>query len=315
MKQQDIRVDVEALPEARWRKVDEAVFAAIEAGPSMVPPAPRRRPWIAVGVAIAAAAALVIYAKWPAPPAKPLAVVAPSHIETGTARSFVQLGFASIDVGPDSEVTTSGDEEHGVVVVLAHGSVDCEVAPRKDRPPFVVQSGNVRITVVGTHFTVTRSLTPNNTSVTVTHGIVDVSHDGTVTHVAAGESWPTLAREIIPTDPLPTATATASASPVVPSASLAFSRPAPSAAPKPPSEQDQFNQAQRLERSDPAQARTTYMRIANKGGPFASMSLYGAARLASDQGDSAEAHRLAQQYLDRYPTGLNADDARRILAH
>lgn len=306
MKHPKIRVDVEPLSEARWRKVDDAVLSSIDAGPSMRPPAPVRRPWLVPAVAaFAIAAGVLVYTQWPVAPA-PVAHVAPSHIETGTGRSFVQLGFATLDVGPESEVTTSGDEEHGMVVVLERGSVDCEVSPRDRRPPLVVQAGNVRVTVVGTHFTVRRE--PSGTSVTVTHGVVDVAHDGTVTHVRAGEGWP----------PVLAASSTAGMAPPPPSistsASLSSSPPRPHvpAPPAAPSDQAQYERAASLERSDPAEARAIYLRLSEKGGPWASNALFAAARLASERGNGAEAQRLSKQYLDRYPSGPNAEDARRL---
>jgi hypothetical protein len=312
MKHPKIRVDIEPLSEARWRKVDDVVLSAIDAGPSLRPPAPAKRRWIApAAAAVAIAAAIVVYAKWPSNGNVQNAPVAhaPSHIETGSGRSFVQLGFAALDVGPSSEITTSGDEEHGVLVVLEHGRVDCEVAPRKERPPFVVQAGNVRVTVVGTHFTVNRDA--SGTSVSVAHGIVDVAHDGTVTHVAAGEAWPP------PVLPVPSFAPSvlpipSSAPPASTSASLAS--PPPSMRPHVPgpTDQSQYERAAQLERSDPEQARAIYLKLSEKGGPWASNALFAAARLASERGNASEAQRLSKQYLDRYPNGPNAEDARRL---
>lgn len=301
MKHPKIRVDVEPLSEARWRKVDDAVLGSIDAGPSLRPAAPvARRRWIVPAAAAVAMAAVVVYLKWPSAAHVQNAPIAraPSHIETGTGRSFVQLGFAGLDVGPDSEVTTSGDEVHGMLVVLEHGSVDCEVLPRKERPPFVVQAGNVRVTVVGTHFMVRRDA--SGTSVSVSHGIVDVAHDGTVTHVGAGEAWPAL---IVSPPAVSTSASLASSPPPV------SARPHP---PPPPSDQSQYERAAQLERSDPEQARTIYLRLSEKGGPWASNALFAAARLASERGNTAEAQRLSKQYLDRYPSGPNAEDARRL---
>lgn len=302
MKHPKIRVDVEPLSEARWRKVDDAVLSAIDAGPSIRPAAPATRRWIAVA-AVAIAAAVLVYAKWPSKVQTAPVAHAPSHIETGTGRSFVQLGFAALDVGPSSEITTSGDEEHGVLVVLEHGRVDCEVAPRKDRPPFVVQAGNVRVTVVGTHFTVNRDA--SGTSVSVAHGIVDVAHDGTVTHVAAGDAWP-------PPPPPPPEPTPSSAPPASTSASLASSPPPVRPHAPGPTDQSQYEKAAQLERSDPEQARAIYLRLSEKGGPWAPNALFAAARLASERGNAGEAQRLSKQYLDHYPSGPNAEDARRL---
>lgn len=308
MKHRKIRVEVEPLSDARWRRVDDAVMSAVDAGPSLRPPAPvPRRAWIRpAAAAVLLAAGLFVYVKWPSSPSPPPIPTsqAPSHIETGAGRSFVQLGFASLDVGPASEVTTSGDEAHGMLVVLERGSVDCEVSPRDRRPPFVVQAGNVRVTVVGTHFTVRRDA--GGTSILVSHGIVDVAHDGTVTHVAAGEAWPS------PVGPTASA-AEPEPPPVTPSASLASSHPVPAPPRAPPSsDQSQYERAASLERTDPVEARAIYLRLSERGGPWAPNALFAAARLASERGHAVEAQRLAKQYLERYPKGPNAEDARRL---
>lgn len=296
-----LQVDVEPLSESRWRKVDEAVFAAIEA-PSMRPAPLKKKPrWVipaAAGAVAVAAAIAFLVVKRPEPPA-----IAASHIETGAGRSMVQIGSATVDVGPASEVTTSGDDTNGVVVVLEHGSVDCEVAPRRGRPPFVVQAGSVRVTVVGTHFTVRREL--DGTTVLVTRGIVDVAYDGQVTHVSAGESWPA-----------PTASVTAMATASGPASAAPIATSLPSFTPPKPvlSDQAQYERAAAMESKDPDGATGIYLRLANKGGPWAANALFAAGRLASERGNRAEATRLLSQYLDRYPNGANADDARRLLA-
>src|SRR4051812_36941753 len=110
-----IHVKVEPLSEARWRDVDEALFDALDA--SVAPPVrrpPVRAFALAGGVALAAAAAIALLARRPAPPPIAVAPPMPSHIETGPTRSFVALGFASLDVAPASAVTTTGDDARGV---------------------------------------------------------------------------------------------------------------------------------------------------------------------------------------------------------
>jgi TolA-binding protein len=57
----------------------------------------------------------------------------------------------------------------------------------------------------------------------------------------------------------------------------------------------------------------TYKRLANGRGQYAAMSLFAAGRLAADRGRKTEARTYLQNYLSKYPNGLNAEDARRLL--
>jgi hypothetical protein len=112
----------------------------------------------------------------------------PARIMTGVADSHVVVGNSWLDVAPESAVVVSGDDEHGVLVVLDRGSVTCDVAPRAGRPPFVIRAGITLVRVVGTRLTVTRS--GDSARVEVTHGTVEVSAEGQTALVHDGESWP-----------------------------------------------------------------------------------------------------------------------------
>ena len=59
-------------------------------------------------------------------------------------------------MAPQSTLLLAGDERRGVELYLERGRAHFEVAPRVQRPPFVVRAGAVRVTVVGTAFTVAR---------------------------------------------------------------------------------------------------------------------------------------------------------------
>jgi hypothetical protein len=61
------------------------------------------------------------------------------------------------------------------------------VAPRGERPPFVVQAGDVRVRVVGTRFGVSRGR--DAVTVDVTKGIVEVESHGEIQRVGAGQRW------------------------------------------------------------------------------------------------------------------------------
>ena len=75
-----------------------------------------------------------------------------------------------------------------------------------------------------------------------------------------------------------------------------------------------FEQAARLEAADPPQALRIYRSLARENGPWAENALYAAGRLELEHGQHARARQLLRRYLDRYPDGVNASDARSLLA-
>lgn len=74
-----------------------------------------------------------------------------------------------------------------------------------------------------------------------------------------------------------------------------------------------YEQAERLEATDPAQAIALYEALAQERGPWAPTALFAQARLELDRGNRARAQALLQTYLRRYPKGANAAMARRLL--
>jgi len=321
------RIPIEPLSEARWKKIDDAVFAALDAGGSdasklaSVPPPPkangnvRRLLFIGSGLAVAAVI-LAFVLRAVLMQDKGDVAMNPSHIQTGDESSRLAIGESSLAISPSSSVVASGDAEHGVLVVLEKGKVECEVAPRKGRPPFVVQAGDVRVRVVGTRFAVERRA--NDVRVSVSHGAVEVSGGAETVMLHDGESWP---RTLGAVDSAPPASVSAPL--VVPSASEG---PAPSAT-APTSVQSAGPQISRdvldqrayvsaagAEARDPDAAMATYKRLASGGGPWSQPALFAAGRLAADRGRSADAKRYLESYLSRYPHGANAEDARQILS-
>ncbi|MDB4936239.1 MAG: FecR protein [Labilithrix sp.] len=339
MKSDHPKIPVEPLSEARWEKIDAAVFDALDGdrtgrAPSsrpLAPSTPRRTRMNVVvlsGVCAAAAAVLLFFALRESRPAAPHAeraeaVMNPSHIETGDSPSRLAVGESTIEVGPSSAVVASGDDAHGVLVVVEKGAVDCEVTPRKDRPPFVVQAGNVRVRVVGTRFVVTRDAA--SVRVKVAHGAVEVSRGADVTMLHDGESWPLLEPAPAPPAPVPPSAVTASAPSMMPSTTPAPTSPRetfprlhlpgdPPGTISPPDAKQIYDDAARVEATQPDSAMVSYRRLAANGGPWAPPALFAAGRLASDRGQTNDAKRLLAEYVTRYPKGPNAEDARKILA-
>ncbi len=356
----DPRIEVEPLSDARWARTERALFERLEREVDFADALPVRVPrWrspaalVVAGAVAASIGALASRALWRSPDA-PVA----SHIETGDSRSHLVVGGATIDVAPRSDVIVSGDGDHGVLLVLDKGGVDCEVASRHGRPPFVVQAGDVRVRVVGTHFAVAREA--DGVRVDVTRGVVEVDARGETQSVAAGAHWPSapaltqtlaspeaLAPSEAPSAPLPSASSTPSETSALahvavsprrapaPPATSAPREPAPDAPatntsptttsptaasstspvpPRAPTAQNRYEAAARLESSDPAAALASYRAISRDGSDaWAANALYAAGRLEADRGARDDARALLEEYVARFPRGLNAPDARELL--
>ncbi len=301
-------LEVEPLSDARFARAERMLFERLarEGTAAPLPSRSRAIKWGGWGVALAAAAAIVVllWRPWSAAPPQVVGVSpSPSHFVSESSASHVALGENELDLGPRTSLVSTGDDDHGVVLVLEEGSVTCHVAPRHGRPPFVVQAGDVRVTVKGTRFTVTRG--GADVTVSVESGVVDVASDGTRTELTAGGRWPAVA--IVPAAPTVTVTATATASAppaVVPSTT---GRPMPDA-------RARFEAAETLEASDPEAALGAYASLAKGSGPWAENALFAEGRLLAERGRTAEAQKVLGDYLTRYPSGPNAGDARALLA-
>jgi transmembrane sensor len=188
-----IVVDVPA-SDARREHVERRVFEQLTAlriadrADAVAIPARRRWPvWVAAG-GLATAACVAVVMLVGREPAAPAVASSPSLVQTpaGGASRFT-VGDAVIDAGSDTSVTVQQDAIGGVTLALARGSVDCEVEPRGDRPPFRVVAGEVSVAVVGTRFTVAR--VNGAVRVDVIRGVVRVASPAGERLVAAGETW------------------------------------------------------------------------------------------------------------------------------
>ena len=217
----DMRLPVEVDPwsDGRWSRIERELFEKL-AGPDATARELARgrvvqRRAVAIGGLLAAAAAVAaVFIR----PSGVLRTSDRMRIVTTDSASEVTVGESSLLVAPRSLVMVSGDDEHGVDVLLDRGTVTCEVAPRKGRPPFIVDAGGVRVRVIGTRFTVARDGVA--TSVIVDHGVVEVSTSGKVAVLHDGDHWPAQAA---PSAPAP------APSFVAPSSTAVLEAPPPSA--------------------------------------------------------------------------------------
>lgn len=310
---------IEELPDVSWQRIERKLFARLASGAAAGGPAPaparsaRRRTWlVAGGLAAAAAAVLAVIvlrgggdqsAVATRPPAE---ARAPSRIATKDAPSAVSVGDVALEIAPHSALLVDEDRDRALLFVLERGEATFRVAPVGDRPPVAVQAGDVRIEVIGTAFAVSRQ--GDSARVLVYEGVVALVHGGERTRLAAGSVWPQAPVAPPPDQPsVPPPPARRMKQPP------AERRPdAPLAAP-PLSDKERYRRAQELEQKDPDQARALYRELVGRGGAWAPNALYAHALLEDRLGDPRAARRLLEQYLTRYPQGLNAADARELL--
>jgi len=306
------KLPIEPLDNARWDRIERSLDQRLERKPiasrSTAARSSTQRLTLALaGVAAAAAVSVVL---WDAsrPTAKPMTVAMTSvtHVETQGTPSHVDVGSSSLDVAAHSSARIEGNDEAGVLVALDHGSVECEVAPRRGRPPFVVRAGDVSVRVVGTHFRVERN--EEATQVTVQRGAVEVESHGTTTVVRAGASWPLTSEVAAPvatqiiSAPIPATSATK-----LPNVGVATTAILPSP-------RERYDRALALEASRPDEALAIYRELASGQGAWAMNALYAEGRFELERGNNDIARALFSEYLRRYPAGANANDARDLAA-
>lgn len=317
------RPQVEPMSAAAWTRIERGVFERLDQPRvATLPLAPARRPrWPLFALpAVAAAAALVVLFVVPrGEPQAPVVVDEPSRVVSGDTPSQVSFADAHLTLDPHTAIVMTR-ETAGPSVVIDRGRTELVVAPRGDRPPFVVRAADVVVRVVGTQFAVSRS--EERVSVEVTHGIVDVQYRAVVHRLHAGDSWTSEAPEQIghaataaANDPDPIAP------PPAPAAPSATTTPAPSsptvaAAPVPPQAavdpRAEYDRLSALERRDPKAALEGYLQLSKGKTAWAPVALYAAGRLAADLKDP-RAKTFLDIYLRRFPRGANADDARNLL--
>lgn len=311
------RLEIEPLEKARWDRIERNLRDRLEQEPvSAHRPTVREertpRPVVAFVFAGAAAALIGAFA-WselhPAPHVAEHPASSITRVETRDAPSHLAVGESSLDVAAHSVARIEGNDETGVNVSLDRGAIDCEVSPRHGRPPFLVHAGDVTVRVVGTHFHVDHE--DGRTHVSVQHGAVEVESHGDKTLVPAGSSWPVEHAAISPED-LPKAATTDTAHvglAITPSATV--TAPAPSSLPSP---RERYDRAAAIEATHPDEALSIYRELASGTDSWAMNALYAEARLELERGNKDSARKRFAEYLQRYPTGPNANDARELSA-
>jgi hypothetical protein len=321
---------VEPLSRPAWERVEAGVFERLDRGEHLTVPKPVARPrtagqiW-AGAIALAAAAAFLLWwrLELPAAPGGPAQarkdessqpVQLPAraipeeraHILTTGDSTRTTIGEATLTLAAASDVHVSGSDADGWLIQLEAGQVDCEVAPRRGRPAFVVRAGETQVTVVGTRFTVTRE--GFGARVRVREGHVQVSSGATQLSLGPGEEWPDVPRVTVPLLKEPSDGSEASG--ILPAAKAAR---AVKRAQRAPDAAQQFERAARLEADDSRAALDIYRRLASGKGRWAANALYAQARLEFEMGHRKRAQVLLRRYLEHYPQGPNTTDVRSLL--
>ena len=317
-------IEIPRLSDLSRHRIREAVFQRLDAGDlpveevedagADVTPLPvrrRRTAMIAGGAAVAAAAAaaVVVLAVRDGAPAGPSF----SRVATDEAPSRVTVGEADLTLAARSAMTVSESPDGGVVVALEQGEVRCAVAPRGERPPFVVLAADVRVEVVGTRFTVRRD--GEVVGVVVDEGTVRVARAGEAQLVRASGTWPV----VTASGPDPEAEPEAEPEPEMAMDPMRVGRPKPARRESAPVQEkpavdpdkEQYKKAQKAETERrPGEALAIYKQIAAGGSKWAPMALFAQAGLEAELGNKAAARRLLTEYLRRYPNVFNAPVAR-----
>ncbi|HEY6040308.1 MAG TPA: FecR family protein [Kofleriaceae bacterium] len=295
------RIERNVFAQLAQMRVADRADAAVPA-----PPSSNRRAWMfaGLGAAVAAAVILVVTTKSDAPVAAPIAEdTTPSRIVTPVGgESQFTVGDAVIVAASDTSVDVKRAPDGGITLVVARGAVDCDVAPRNQRPPFHVIAGDVSVEVVGTRFSVARTPSPR---VDVVRGKVRVRAPGGTWLLAAGDSW---------TPPVSGSggeQVAEQAPPQAPDPDIEIDRTpnrnSPTPTPTQVSPHAQYQLAQKLEATDVARAARMYRAIASSKDAWAAPALFGLAELEAKT-NAAQALHDCNEYLRRFADSAQAED-------
>ena len=318
---------VEPMSDMQWARVERGLMARLDSQPSALPEEPPRRRWVLIAAPVLAAAAALIVVlalrgdePQPAPQISTVTDSAgsdeePSRVVAGDAPSSVSFGDAHLTLEAKTAIVMTR-EGGSPSVLVERGTTEFTVAPRAQRPPFIVRAGDTVVRVVGTQFRVARS--DERVVVSVEHGIVDVQFRGNTVRVSEGQTW----RSETPDDVTSTA---AVAPPVTPDPIVEEPVVTPPPAPpkktvkvEPPApaavdlDREKYERMVTLEVRTPAAALAGYLELSRGNSKWAAVALYSAGRLAADLGDR-RAITFLTIYLRRFPTGANVSDARTLL--
>jgi TolA-binding protein len=335
----DQKFPVEPLPDAAWNRIERAVFERAQAGAAVAQAKrqPARRWALLVAAAVLLAVGGLFWSR--SLQRAELARMASTRIVADEGFTETLLDDVLVRLEPASALVVVDQGVRGSLVLLERGNARFSVPPRAGRPPFAVQAGEVRVEVVGTRFRVLRQ--GGLVRVEDDEGRVRVTADGQSTLLEPGASWSN--RALTPTSEVEARASARAQSPEARTAPVAkeSSRPALKRAASAPlasaleekvaplpasaeaagaelargglSQTERFEQAARLEASDPEAAQRGYASLVAEGGRWGETALYAQGRLALERGEHEHARELLQRYLSLYPRGANVADVHSLL--
>jgi hypothetical protein len=312
---------VEPLSREAWERVERAVFDALDKPPAeregwrLRLPAPWQLAslgfavtlvvWVAVkGLGTFGEGTTTAGGEGAVSEARPSATVIPegTRIVTTTGPTQTNVGDAVLMISEHSVLRITGDEALGWQVRLHEGRVELFVPPRANRPDFLVESGDVRVRVIGTRFSVAQQAAA--TEVSVSEGTVRVERgQSQLAVLGPGQMWSSRKVEDVPKRPVRNA-----------ARAVGSSKPTATGRVPPATARQRFEEAARLEPTNPDAALALYRGLAASGGAWAATALFAEARLELQEGRPERARGLLERYLRQYPDGANASDAKRLLA-
>ncbi len=193
------KIPVPPMDELRVARLERSIVAQVEALPAPAPAVGHS--FFRYGIAAIAVAGVLLAialnlrgaqlgegAVAMIPPVQQVAQMQePMEVVTGEGQTTqLSLGDAQIEVGENTEISVQRYSDGRVNLQLRSGAVHCQVDPKLNRPAFVVQSGDVKVTVIGTEFDVYRS---ELVRVSVTRGTVGVESGSESFLLTKGQSW------------------------------------------------------------------------------------------------------------------------------
>jgi hypothetical protein len=344
---------VEPMSEAAWSRVERGVWSRLgDAPPSIERTAsPSRRWWIAAPVVAAAAAAALVLALRPGAPGGGDEL----RIVTDAAGSSVSFADSHIEVAPYTALATSRGGGHPTVLLergaawftvapRAQGAefvvragdamvrvvgTRFRVARSDEQIAVEVERGVVDVKFRGSVVALGANQRWSSTSPAQISNLVSRAPAPPAAPVAPGEPALELPADEPPPPPRhtgkpskrdvkPAAGADAAATPEGPPAGAPDAPDAPDALGAARTREDreraEYERLAALEPIHPDAARDGYLALARGTSRWADLSLFAAARLAVDRHDR-RAETLLRIYLQRFPSGANAADAKQLLAH
>jgi hypothetical protein len=308
-------IDVDPLDEDRWERVEQGVFRALDGDAEKA----RARPvggWtlgfagalLTAGLAVLGYAGLAPHAERAtlSVSASPPVPGAPERLASGDEPVERTWGTLSLRAAPRSLLALEAPRGALHRGRLEAGEVRVAVPPSEQLELLV---GRVLVRASAVRFVA--SYDGYQPELRVDEGELGLTGSGVPSVLRAGERWPAPEADGPSGPESPARVATDSGSPSVAHGGPARARVASWAE---PGARERYEQAARVEGTDPGQAEALYRALARARGAWSAHALFALGRLELERGQTARGRATLRRYLARHPGGPNAEDARRLLA-